>query len=237
MNGKSWTIFIIIVIAVIGGMVYLSTQIKLNIDDIDDNAMARFIDAEERNGNIADHTLGNKDAKVVLIEYGDYQCPGCSTAAPKAKAVAEKYSDDMVLIFRNFPISNSHPNARAAAAVAESAAFQGKFWEMHDMIYANQDSWSQASASDRTNVFLGYARELKLNEEQLKKDLSEPRITKKINFDVALGRKQGVSATPSFYLNGKPVEATNDADYLETAVKEELKKAGVKIEDKESAEK
>ena len=233
MNTKSWVVFILIVVAVVGGMVYMSTQNKLDVSDITDERLAKILDAEDRNGSIADHTIGNKDAKVILVEYGDYQCPGCATAAPKAKAVAQKYEDDVVLIFRNFPISTSHPNARAAAAAAESAGFQGKFWEMHDLIYANQDAWSRAQVKDRTEVFLGYARQLKLDEEQFKTDLSDARITKKINFDVAVGRKQGVTGTPTFYLNGELVKPTDDADYLETAVKEALEKAGIDTKDKE----
>ena len=231
MNAKSWAVFIVIVIAVIGGMVYMSNQSKLDVSDISDEQLAKFIDGEDRNGNITDHIIGNKDSKVIIIEYGDYQCPGCATAAPKARAVAEKYKDNVTLIFRNFPISTSHPNARAAAAAAEAAGFQGKFWEMHDLIYTNQDAWAQSSVKDRSDVFLDYARRLELKEDQFKTDLSDTQITKKINFDVAIGRKQGVTGTPSFYINGETVQSTNDADYLENAVKEALKKAGVEVKE------
>lgn len=231
MNAKSWAVFIVIVIAVIGGMVYMSNQNKLNVSDISDEQLMKVINGEDRNGNIADHVIGNKDSKVVIIEYGDYQCPGCATAAPKAKAIAEKYKEDVALIFRNFPISTLHPNARAAAAAAEAAGFQGKLWEMHDLLYTNQDSWAQSSVKDRSDVFLGYARQLGIKEDKFKTDLADTQITKKINFDVAIGRKQGVTGTPSFYINGKAVQSTNDADYLENAVKEALKKAGVEVKE------
>ncbi len=231
MNAKSWAVFIVIVIAVIGGMVYMSNQNKLNVSDISDEQLMKVINGEDRNGNIADHVIGNKDSKVVIIEYGDYQCPGCATAAPKAKAIAEKYKEDVALIFRNFPISTLHPNARAAAAAAEAAGIQGKLWEMHDLLYTNQDSWAQSSVKDRSDVFLGYARQLGIKEDKFKTDLADTQITKKINFDVAIGRKQGVTGTPSFYINGKAVESTNDADYLENAVKEALKKAGVEVKE------
>ena len=231
MNGRTWAVFIVIVVAVIGGMVYMAKQDKLDVSDVDKNKVAGVLAAEDRNGNIEEHVLGKKDAKVVIVEYGDYQCPGCSTAAPKAKAVAEKYKDNVALIFRNFPIATIHPNARAAAAAAEAAGFQGKFWEMHDLIYANQDTWSQASTNDRTEIFLGYARQIGLKEEQFKEGLSDARITKKINFDVAIARTQGVTGTPTFSINGELVESTNDADYLENAVKEALKKAGVEVKE------
>ena len=231
MNGRTWAVFIVIVVAVIGGMVYMARQDKLDVSDVGKDKAAGVLAAEDRNGNIEEHVLGKKDAKLIIVEYGDYQCPGCSTAAPKAKAVAEKYKDNVALIFRNFPIATIHPNARAAAAAAEAAGFQGKFWEMHDLIYANQDTWSQASTNDRTEIFLGYARQLGLKEERFKEELSDARITKKINFDVAIARTQGVTGTPTFYINGELVEATNDADYLENAVKEALKKAGVEVKE------
>ena len=231
MNGRTWAVFIVIVVAVIGGMVYMARQDKLDVSDVGKDKAAGVLAAEDRNGNIEEHVLGKKDAKLIIVEYGDYQCPGCSTAAPKAKAVAEKYKDNVALIFRNFPIATIHPNARAAAAAAEAAGFQGKFWEMHDLIYANQDTWSQASTNDRTEIFLGYARQIGLKEEQFKEGLSDARITKKINFDVAIARTQGVTGTPTFYINGELVESTNDADYLETAVKEALKKAGVEVKE------
>ena len=127
MNKKSWIVFIVLVVTVIGGMVYMSTQNRLDVSDITNKQMNTIIGAESRNGRISDHTYGNKDAKVVIVEYADYQCPGCSTSSPKTKEIAEKYKDSVLLIFRNFPIANSHPNARAAAAVAEAAGLQGKF--------------------------------------------------------------------------------------------------------------
>ena len=114
MNKKSWVVFIAIVVAIIGGMVYMSGQNKLDVSDISEEKMKGIIGAEERNGNLADHTTGNTKAKVVLIEYGDYQCPGCSTAAPKAKALAEKYNVEMPIImevnkllFENKPASEA----------------------------------------------------------------------------------------------------------------------------------
>jgi len=94
MNKKSWIVFMIIVGMVITGMIYMSTQDRLDVSNITEESMNKIIGAEKRNSNIADHTYGNKNAKVTVIEYADYQCPGCSTAAPKAKSVVEKYKDD-----------------------------------------------------------------------------------------------------------------------------------------------
>ena len=230
MNKKSWIIFAIIVVAIVGGMIYISTQNRLNVSDINNDQLNTTIGAESRNGNIADHEIGSKDAKVTIIEYADYQCPGCGTAAPKAEALAEKYKDHVRLIFRNFPIASSHPNARAAAAAAEAAGLQGKFWEMNELLYANQDAWKNANATERDNIFKSYAEQLKLNIDQYKTDIASNKVKNKIDFDMALGRKHGVAATPTFYINGKNTEMDSSGS-IESSVKEALKKAGVEVKD------
>ena len=230
MNKKSWMIFAIIVVAIVGGMIYISTQNRLNVSDINNDQLNTIIGAESRNGDIADHEIGSKSPKVTIIEYADYQCPGCSAAAPKAKALAEKYKDHVRLIFRNFPIASSHPNARAAAAVAEAAGLQGKFWEMNKLLYTNQDAWKNANITDRDNIFKSYAEQLKLNIDQYKTDIASNKVKNKIDFDIALGRKHGVAATPTFYVNGKNTEMDSSGS-IESSVKEALKKAGVEVKD------
>ena len=230
MNKKSWMIFTIIVVAIVGGMIYISTQNRLNVSDINNDQLNTIIGAESRNGDIADHEIGSKSPKVTIIEYADYQCPGCSAAAPKAKALAEKYKDHVRLIFRNFPIASSHPNARAAAAVAEAAGLQGKFWEMNKLLYTNQNAWKNANITDRDNIFKSYAEQLKLNIDQYKTDIASNKVKNKIDFDMALGRKHGVAATPTFYINGKNTEMDSSGS-IESSVKEALKKAGVEVKD------
>ena len=93
MNKKSWIIFSIIVIAIVGGMIYISTQNRLNVSDITNDQLNTAIVAESRNGNIADHEIGSKSAKVTIVEYADYHCPGCSAAAPKTEEIAKKYEN------------------------------------------------------------------------------------------------------------------------------------------------
>lgn len=230
MNKKSWIIFSIIVIAIVGGMIYISTQNRLNMSDITNDQLNTAIAAESRNGNIADHEIGSKNAKVTIVEYADYQCPGCSAAAPKTEEIAKKYKDNVRLIFRNFPIAGSHPNARAAAAVAEAAGLQGKFWEMNSLLYSSQDAWKNASATERDTIFRSYAEKLNLNIDQYKIDVASSKVKNKIDFDMALGRKHGVAATPTFYVNGKNTEMDSSGS-IESSVKEALKKAGVEIKD------
>ena len=135
MTKKTWIIFAVICIGIIGGLVYMSNGNKIDVSDVDEWSIQA---ASAKSGDIADQVYGNKDAKVVIIEYGDYQCPGCASAQSALKTVSEKYKDTVAFVFRNFPLYSIHPNAFAAASFAEAAGLQGKYWEMHDKLYTTQ---------------------------------------------------------------------------------------------------
>lgn len=231
MGTKQWLVFIVIVVAVIGGMVYASVQGRLDVSDISNETASKIIGKEERNGQIGDHVYGNKDAKVVLVEYADFQCPGCKSTAPIAKELAEKYKEDMAFVFRNFPLTSMHPNARAAAASVEAAGLQGKYWEMNELVFDAQEIWANAKIEDRTETFIGYARQLELDVEKFKTDTASEAVTKKIDFDVAIGKKFGVTGTPAFYIGEEAINTQASPEALENAIKEALKEAGVKVEE------
>ena len=202
MTSKGWLIFIAIVALAIGGAVYVSRQGKQTIGaNVDLNAIQS---ASAESGNIADHTFGT-GTKVTLIEYGDYQCPGCDSAAPIIKQLTEKYQDKLTFVFRNKLIPG-HQNSRAAASFAEAAGQQGKYWEMHEKLYDNQNTWVNLAAGDeRTNYFAGLIKEIGGDADKAKAAIESDDIAKKISFDEALASKHGVTGTPSFYLNGKDV--------------------------------
>lgn len=202
MTKKTWIIFGLICVGIIGGLIALSRQSKIDVSNIDST---RPIAAETRNGNIADHVYGNKDSKVILVEYGDYQCPGCYSAYPIIKEVTERYKDQIGFVFRNFPLTTIHPNALAAASAAEFAGTQGKFWEMHDQLYQNQNSWNSLNGADRTNYFVGLGTNLGINGDALRNGLSATNIQKKIAFDQALGAKMNVTSTPTFFIGNENV--------------------------------
>lgn len=233
MSGKAWAVFAIIIAAIFGGVIWNNNQARLDISDITKEASMAIRQAEERNGNIGDRVKGNPQAKVILIEYGDFQCGPCKSVHPSLKEVVQKYPEHVALIYRNFPISSSHPNARAAAAAAEAAGQQGKYWEMHDLIYDRQDQWSAAQANERNTIFTDYAKQLGLNEQQFTDDMAKPEVTKKINFDTALARLNQVQGTPTIFLNGETLKL-NDTSSITTAVEEALKKQGVTIEQPKS---
>lgn len=229
MGTKGWIIFSVVVVALFGGLIALSRKDKVDVSQVNENTV---IAASETNGNIADHVFGQKNSKVILIEYGDFQCPGCGAAHPNIKPLSEKYKDQLAFVFRNFPLTDIHPNARAASAAAEAAGLQGKYWEMHNAIFESQKEWENSDVATRTDFFVNLAKTVGVkNIDQFKKDVSSPNINKKISFDQALAKKIGVNGTPTFILNGEKVsdEITSDTIQgtgikLEEKIKELLKK-------------
>jgi len=214
MNKVTWSIFGAVVVLILGGLVVYSrtSNPAIDVSTIDTN---KATVASAQNGNIAEHVYGNPDAKVVFVEYGDFQCPSCGGAYAQVKSATEAYKDKVAFIFRNFPLTSIHPNARAAAAAAEAAGLQGKYWQMHDMLYETQSAWENTNGDQRTNVFVGYAGELGLDEAKFKTDLSSKAVNDKISFDQAIGKKSNVNATPTFYLNGTQVNADDSGQIVQ----------------------
>lgn len=205
MNKVGWIIFSVAVVALLVGLVVWTriTNPPLDVSGVNNNSV---IAASEQNGNIADHVTGGSDSKVILVEYGDYQCPSCGGAHPNVNALLEEYGDDITFIFRNFPLTSIHPNARAAAAVAEAAGLQGKYWEMHDMLYEAQNDWSSLDTKQRTTIFNSFAKSLNLDIAKYEEDMASKNVNQKISFDLAVGKSAGASATPTFYLNGEKLD-------------------------------
>ena len=144
--------------------------------------------------------LGSSSAKVVLVEFGDFQCPACAQAHPITKQFIEEYGDKLQFVFRNFPLP-LHKNAVVAAQAAEAAGDQGKYWEMYDMLYVNQDAWSESN--DALKIFTTYAEQLGLDVAKFRDTISKKKHIDKINADTDDGIKLGVNSTPTFFINGE----------------------------------
>jgi len=142
-----------------------------------------------------DHVQGPDDAPLALVEYGDYECPYCGQAYGVVKAVQQALNDDLQFVFRNFPLTQVHPNAMNAARAAEAAALQDKFWEMHDTLYENQENLDPQS-------LLAYAAELGLDLDQFAQDMVSRQVEERIFSDLEGGARSGVNGTPTFYING-----------------------------------
>lgn len=232
MKTKGWIIFAVIAIGLLGALIYFSKTDKISVDEFDKNAI---ITANEKNGNIGDNFSGPKDGKVVLIEYGDFQCPGCGSIHPQIKEMTSRYDDNLVFIFRNLPLSSMHPNARIAAAAAEAAGLQGKYWEMHHKIYDNQKEWESASTSDRGEIFRSYAKSLNLDLAKFDTDIASKAVTQKIAFDQEIFKLTGLrQSSPTFILNGEPVESEvwGDKEAFDTLIRKKLTAAGVTLPEK-----
>ena len=172
---------------------------------------------------LTQHVQGQGQAKVTLVEYGDYQCPYCGQYYPLVKQVQQQFDKEIYFQFRNYPLTNAHPNAFAAARAAEAAALQNKFWEMHDLLYEGQQQWSQMS--DAVPAFEQYAQQLNLNIAQFKTDFASRTVNDLINADFAEGTKLGITGTPTFFLDGKKLDPSpQDAAAFEKVIKAEIAK-------------
>jgi protein-disulfide isomerase len=149
------------------------------------------------------HIRGNPDAPVTLEEFGDFQCPPCGKFSEFVEELLKEYNPRLRLVFRNFPLSG-HEHAREAALVAEAAGLQGKFWEMHDTLYREQDTWSKAP--NVRELFESYAGTIGLDVDQFKKDVDGDKARERVDSDRALADFLGVKATPTLFINNRPVE-------------------------------
>lgn len=153
----------------------------------------------------SNHIVSQGSTGVTFIEYGDLQCPACASYFPILQQVRDKYKGKITFQFRHFPLVALHPNALSAHRAAEAAGNQGKFWEMHDMMYQNQASW--ASSQNVASVFGGYAQTLGLNLDKFRQDVASSQTKAIIDADIAEGQKIGATATPTFVLNGQKIES------------------------------
>ena len=154
-----------------------------------------------------DHIQGPADAPVTLLEYGDYECPYCGAAYPIVKEVQARIGERLRFVFRNFPITTSHPHAERAAEAAEAAAAQGSFWRMHDVLYENQKRLGDEDL--RT-----YAQQVGLDLDVFDRELAEHVHAARVQEDFMSGVRSGVNGTPTFYVNGARYDDSYDLDTL-----------------------
>lgn len=211
MDRTRWIIFIVIAVVTLGGLVLLTRQEKVDVSNIDPSKAV-----SETETAIGDRIYGDKASEVVLTEYGDFACPGCGGAYAQIKTIKEEYKDQIAFIFRNFPLTASHPNALAASTAAEAAGLQGKFWEMHDKLYENQNAWTSIDASKRTGVFTDYAKDIGLDTNKFATDLKDPKISAKIRRDQAFGKKLNVDSTPTVYLGSEKLTTEETTDLVQS---------------------
>lgn len=202
---KQVIIAILVVVGIIGGAVIFGKD-------------------KEVVGTTSSHIYGKTDSSVVIQEFADFECPACAFFFPIAQEVKEKYKDQVAFQFKHFPLVQTHRNALAAHRAGEAAGKQDKFWEMHDLLYTNQEVWNGPSQSDPVGIpteqaiqiFEQYATTLGLDIEKYKLDVSAPETLATINADTAEGKsKYSVSGTPTFIINGKVITDSSTIDTVE----------------------
>jgi protein-disulfide isomerase len=165
--------------------------------------------------NPTDHIQGDEHAGCTLVEYGDYECPHCGHAYPIVKSIQKHFGKRLLFVFRNFPLTESHPNAESAAESAEFAGAQGKFWQMHDRLFENQDRLGD-------DLYLEIARELQLTPADLQRALAERKYQAKVRADFAGGVRSGVNGTPTFFINGQRHDGPYEYEDLVGAIEDAL---------------
>jgi protein-disulfide isomerase len=208
---KKFVIILAVILGIFTGYIYVS---KSSTDKKSTNTAA----------SVSSHIKGSNTKKVTFTEYGDFQCPVCGQYYPLVSQIEQKYGDQIAFEFKNFPLDSIHPNARAAHRAAESAGNQGKFFEMYDLLYTNQQSWS--SSSNITTIFENYATQLGLNIDTYKSDFAAQKTNDTINADSEAGKKLGITGTPTFFINGRKLEDSErrGLEQLSNAIDDEIAK-------------
>jgi protein-disulfide isomerase len=162
-----------------------------------------------------DHAEGPADAPLTLVEYGDYQCPYCGAAYPVVKRLQKRLGMKLRFVFRNFPLTQAHPYALIAAEAAEASALQGKFWEMHDLLFEQQSFLEP-------DIISLWAKRIGLDLEEFGNDITQGVVTKRIMEDRQSGIRSGVNGTPTFFINGTRYDGSPDYESLLAALESEF---------------
>ena len=165
-----------------------------------------------------DHQLGPADARVVVVEYGDFECPNCKQAAPAVEMLLERFKDDVCFVYRHYPLEQVHRHAVQAAEAAECAGAQGRFWEMHKLMFDNQHALDLDSLR-------GYAQRIGLDMARYAQEMTEHAYLARVRRDIDSGRSSGVRATPGFFVDGKRQDVSFGLRLLFDATEAALKRA------------
>lgn len=193
-----------------GAIFFLSNSDSKSSINSSSSADPKLLVKEDSNKITAD------SAKVTIVEFGDYQCPACNAAHPIVKQILKDYQGKVNFVFRHFPLPQ-HQNAIIAAQAAEAAGEQDKYWEMHNKLYEDQNSW--AESNNPLEIFVKYAQDLNLNVDQFKASISSNKHQQKILNDKNDGTSLGINSTPTFYINGIKTDGFGYNEFKESIEK------------------
>ena len=189
-----WIIIGIAIVLFIGGVFYLAGSSKKQ----EGEDLVQFVD-----NNTESYFKGSSDAKVILVEFSDFECLACAQYSQILRQIDESYRDDVKIVFRHFPLESIHENAMFAANAAEAAGTRGKFWKMHDIVYEKQSEWNSLSGDELLAKFLEYASEIGINDiDEFSKEIRDTVYQEKINKDLDAANQLNLNSTPTIFLNG-----------------------------------
>jgi len=205
-NKSFWVILVGVVVLMLGAFMIGGGK--------DDNSDVKF-EGSPTEVVASDRVQGPETAAVTLIEFSDFECPACGNLYPVIEAAQEEFGDDLRVVFRHFPLTSLHPNANAAHRASEAAHAQGKFFEMHDLLYERQTTWaaqtSGLSTSEAIGLFESYAQQLGLNMDQYRDEVGSSELFDNITRHQDAGNQLNISATPTLLLNGELIDTPPDA--------------------------
>lgn len=161
---------------------------------------------------------GSESAKAILVEYSDFQCPACRLYEPMLKQLEQDFGNELKIIYRHFPLAQIHKNALGAALASEAAGLQGKFWEMHDLLFANQDAWKDLT--DAKRLFKSYAKTIGLDIPKFSADMESSAVLNSVKESYSSGVKLGLQGTPSFFLSGSKIDNPYNYDQFKNLIQQ-----------------
>jgi protein-disulfide isomerase len=210
MDKRFWGILALIVI-IFGGVFFFTNHKKASAPGT----------TSTNSSALTNHVEGQGSSGVRLTEYGDFECPACGQYYPIVKQVEQTYDSQITFQFRNFPLFQIHPNAIAGARAAEAADVQGKYWQMHDLLYENQNDWGQQK--DPTQFFNQYAKQLGLDAAKFSSDFKSSQANNRIQTDLREGNRLGIDSTPTFFIDGKKISNPQSLDAFNKVIDAAIK--------------
>lgn len=196
----------LITVAVLAGAIFFLTKFSPNQTaqrPVDSNVLGILTKEDSYKRSFPLDQIATSSAKVNIVEFSDFECPACAAAEPVVKQILTDYQGKVSLTYRHFPLPK-HKNSLKAAQAAEAAGEQGKFWQMHDLLFEKQDEWTKSS--DTSSLFLDYAQSLSLDQEKLKTDMESEKLKSKIKRDLNDVTSLRLNSTPTFFVNGENLE-------------------------------
>lgn len=205
---KKWSFSLVIIIGLLFAGYKFTNWLKTPVDN-PDNISQEVSDISTE----SEWVRGNPEANITLVEYSDFQCPACGYYSSIVERLGEEFYDDLRIVFRHFPLVSTHKNAFDTALAAEAAGMQGKFWQMHDILFERQAEWSDES--NLKEKLIEYAQELELDESKFLEDFASDGAKEEVDRDLSLTQQLGLNSTPTFFLNDEKIQPGNYDEFKE----------------------